>query len=126
MISSKGLLNLPATLSQGIEGLGSTKNSNSLASRSAGRVDFTKFEGSVARYQSLPKGFSLVARVDGQYAFTPLLSAEEFTYGGSNYGRAFDSSVLAGDHGIKLSAELRHDPQIPKQSVFQNPALFIC
>ena len=108
----KGVTQFTGTFSQGIEGLGSTKNDNAKASRATGRVDFTKIEGGIARYQSLPKGFSVVAKATGQHAFTPLLSSEECTYGGGSYGRAFDPAVLGGDHCVKLSAELRFDPQI--------------
>ncbi|MEM5585228.1 ShlB/FhaC/HecB family hemolysin secretion/activation protein [Roseibium sp. AS2] len=115
----KGVTQLVATFSQGIDGLGSTSNNNPNASRSAGRVDFTKVEGTLARFQSLPAGFSAVARMYGQYAGTPLLSSEECTYGGGTYGRAFEPSVLAGDHCVKLSAELRYDLPIPNNPLSQ-------
>ena len=46
------------TVSQGIDGLGSTQNDNSLASRIGGRVDFTKVEGGYSRLQPLKDRFS--------------------------------------------------------------------
>lgn len=104
-----GISRLEATYSQGIEGLGSTKNENPLASRSNGRVDFTKIELSGSRSQPLSDGWSAFGRIDGQISGTPLLSSEECTYGGSAFGRAFDPSVLSGDHCVKLLGELRYN-----------------
>ncbi|MFX3679933.1 MAG: ShlB/FhaC/HecB family hemolysin secretion/activation protein [Hyphomicrobiales bacterium] len=79
-----GITQLAATLSQGINGLGSTDNNSLLASRANGRVDFTKFEGSVSRTQRLEHGFSLLAHLHGQYAATPLLASEECGFGGAD------------------------------------------
>jgi hemolysin activation/secretion protein len=109
-----GITQFSATVSQGIDGLGSTANSNLLASRASGRVDFSKIEASLTRFQSLGQGFSLVGRLNGQYAGTPLLSSEECGYGGSTFGRGFDSSALTGDHCLLAMAELRYDvPSLP-------------
>ena len=52
--SLQGINQFNVTFSQGIEGLGSTDNGNPLASRAAGRVDFSKIEGTVSRTQPLP------------------------------------------------------------------------
>lgn len=109
-----GITQFSATFSQGVTGLGSTANGNLLASRASGRVDFTKFEASVSRMQGLRNGFSMVGRINGQYAGTPLLSSEECTYGGATFGRGFNSSTLTGDHCLLAMAELRYDvPSLP-------------
>jgi hemolysin activation/secretion protein len=109
-----GITEFTTTLSQGINGLGSTSNTNALASRTNGRVDFTKLEATVGRTQSLGSGFSVVGRVEGQYAFTPLLASEECGYGGAVYGRAFAGSVVTGDHCMLAMAEVRYDlPNLP-------------
>lgn len=114
-----GVTQVIGTFSQGVDGLGSTSNDNPLATRAAGRVDFTKLELGISRFQSLPHDFSLVARANGQFAFTPLLSSEECTFGGSAFGRAFEPSVLAGDTCIQLSTELRYDLSIPNSPLSQ-------
>jgi hemolysin activation/secretion protein len=97
------------TFSQGIDGLGSTENGNPLASRANGRVDFTKIEGTVSRVQPLVAGFSVRGALEAQYAFTPLLASEECSYGGGDFGRAFDPSALVGDTCWAASGELRFD-----------------
>lgn len=107
-----GITETSLTFSQGFDGLGSTGNGNPLASRANGRVDFSKLEARLARNQPLAHGFSVYGQAEGQLAGTPLLAAEECTYGGGNYGRAFDPSALAGDHCLKLSGELRYDASL--------------
>ncbi len=107
------------TYSQGIEGLGSTGNGNALASRAAGRVDFTKFEATVSRTQPLLARFSAYASLYGQYAATSLLSSEQCGYGGRFFGRAFDPSQILGDHCWQALGELRFDPPITIPQISQ-------
>jgi hemolysin activation/secretion protein len=104
-----GVNQFNVTFSQGIEGLGSTDNGNALASRAAGRVDFSKIESTIARTQPLPAKFSAYASLYGQYAFTPLLVSEQCGYGGRFFGRAFDPSELIGDSCWEALGEVRYD-----------------
>jgi hemolysin activation/secretion protein len=105
----KGVSQLNVVLSHGFEGFGSTENGNLLASRSQGRVDFTKLEVTATRLQQLIPNLSLLLAAYGQYAFTPLLSPELCGYGGRAFGRAFDPSQLVGDSCLLLLGELRAD-----------------
>jgi len=100
---------LNVTFSQGIDGLGSTANGDPLASRAAGRVDFTKLEATFSHTQPLVANFSFQLSAYGQYAFTPLLSPEQCGYGGAMFGRAFDPSIVTGDSCFEASGELRYD-----------------
>jgi hemolysin activation/secretion protein len=100
------------TISKGIEGLGSSPNGDPLASRENGRVDFLTVAASLSRVQTLGQSVSLLAAIEGQYAFTPLLAPEECGYGGRSFGRAFDPSELSGDSCWSASLELRVDPDI--------------
>ncbi len=95
--------------SQGISGLGSTENGHINASRTAGRVDFSKVELYASRLQPLGSRFSALIAAYGQYAFTSLLAPEQCGFGGRQFGRAFDPSELLGDRCWQLSAELRYD-----------------
>src|SRR5664280_2430914 len=114
--SLQGINQFNVTFSQGIEGLGSTDNGNPLAYRAAGRVDFSKLEGTIGRMQPLPARFSAYASLYGQYAFTPLLVSEQCGYGGRFFGRAFDPSELLGDSCWEALGELRYDlpPTVPQ------------
>ncbi len=121
--SLQGINQFNVTFSQGIHGLGSTDNGNPLASRAAGRVDFSKVEGTVGRTQPLPGRFSAYASLYGQYAFTSLLSSEQCGYGGRFFGRAFDPSEMLGDSCFEALGELRYDlppttPQINQAQLY--------
>ena len=105
----QGINQFNVTFSQGIHGLGSTDNGNPLASRTAGRVDFSKLEGTVGRMQPLPARFSAYASIYGQHAFTSLLASEQCGYGGRFFGRAYDPSQILGDHCWQALGELRYD-----------------
>jgi hemolysin activation/secretion protein len=112
--SLQGINQFNVTLSQGIQGLGSTMNGNPLASRLAGRVDYDKVEMTVSRTQSLIDRFSVFVSGYGQYAGTPLLVPEQCGFGGRYFGRAFDPSQLLGDSCIEAVGELRYDLPPPK------------
>lgn len=96
------------TLSQGIDGLGSSDRGDINLSRAEARPDFTKIELSLSRLQSLTDDWSLLASASGQWASSPLFSSEEFGYGGQAFGRAFDASEITGDRGFAASMELRY------------------
>src|SRR5215467_211339 len=114
---------LNLTVSQGFEGLDSSKNGSLLLSHANGRVDFTKVEATYTRVQPLFERLSFLVSAYGQYAGTPLLSPEQCGYGGRNFGRAFDPSQLLGDECIEILGELRYDfalgiPQITQTQLY--------
>lgn len=106
------------TVSQGFQGFGSTANGNPLATRTFGKVDFTKLELSLNRLQPLFGQVSALVSGYGQWAANPLLASEQCGYGGRVFGRAYDPSELLGDHCWMASGELRYDwqsklPRVP-------------
>jgi hemolysin activation/secretion protein len=105
----RGVNQFNLTISQGIQGLGSTNNGNPLASRAVGRVDFSKIEFSANRTQPLFNPVSAYLATYAQYAFQPLLTPEQCGYGGRFFGRAFDPSQLLGDSCFEALAEVRYD-----------------
>jgi len=84
-----------------------------------GRPDFTKINVNYERLQDLSKSFYLKLEMGGQYAFTELLSVEEYGIGGTVYGRGYDSVVVSGEHALAMNLELGHD-SIVNFSVFNN------
>jgi hemolysin activation/secretion protein len=105
----RGINQFNVTVSQGVNGLGSTPNGSQLASPLNGRADFTKVEGSANRTQALFAPLSMYLAGYGQYATTSLLSPEQCSFGGRFFGRAFDPSQLLGDSCYMGNAELRLD-----------------
>lgn len=107
------------TLSQGIDGLGSTRSGQPRASIANGRVDFTKIDARLSRAQGLGNGFSVFAAAIGQYSGGALLSPEQCSYGGRSIGRAFDPDELSGDRCWAVLGELRYDLPIPDNPLQQ-------
>lgn len=121
-----GINTVSGRVSQGLDILGARMNGTDLLplSRPNGHAAFTKFEATVSRMQFLPAQFSILVSGTGQYALNPLLSSEQFTFGGSQYGTAYDSAELIGDSGAAGRLELRHDFVIPNAMVLKSIQLF--
>jgi len=96
-----------AQISQGLNVFSAT-DSGVARSNPIGESDFTKLNFHLSRVQPLPSRFSVLTAMSLQYAFNPLLSDEQFSIGGSDFGRAFDPSEALGDSGISAKAELRY------------------
>lgn len=107
-----GTNQLVGTFHYGIDGLGSTANSNPFASRQPGKVDFVRLTGFASRTQTLPNRFSAYFSAFGQVSSDPLLSSQECGYGSRSFGRGFDASIITGDQCAMVSAELRYDAPI--------------
>lgn len=96
---------------QGLDLFGIREAGSEYLSREDGRPEFKKFEFLAGRLQALPRNFEILALVSGQYSFDPLLSSEEFGFGGAQMGRGYDSSEITGDRGIAGTIELRYKTQ---------------
>jgi len=104
---NKGINLIRLNLSQGLNIFDATESGSSNLSRTQGRSDFTKLTGSFMRMQSMASSWNLLGAASWQYSFDKLLASEEFGVGGSQYGRAYDSSEITGDHGIAFKVELQ-------------------
>jgi hemolysin activation/secretion protein len=106
--SARGVNLLDLDFSHGVSAFGASRYGDPLASRPGGRPDFSKMTANLARLQSLGGPFSLLIGLNGQYAFSKVLIAEEYAYGGEYFGRAYDVSELVGDSGLAGKVELRY------------------
>lgn len=116
-----GLEAISAQVSKGLSGLGATGNGDPLNLPTNGRVDFTKLTLDVSRTQQLgafdPKlsAWALNIKAMAQLTGDPLLTSEQCSLGGSQYGRAFDASTISGDRCVAASFEARYDVPHPAQ-----------
>lgn len=94
-------------LAVGTDALGGSKQGD-LRSRFGADAEFSKVQASHTRYQPITENLGVQTLVAGQYADGELLSAEEFSLGGSSIGRAYEFSELSGDHGLGGSVELQY------------------
>ena len=102
-------------VSHGLDILGASDDDSAKLSRSDGKSDFTKATGSVIRLQKLTERIGVQLGIAGQWSADPLLSYEEFSLGGEQFGRAYDYGEVSGEHGVAASGELRYSGATPWQ-----------
>ncbi|MDG9924440.1 MULTISPECIES: ShlB/FhaC/HecB family hemolysin secretion/activation protein [unclassified Pseudomonas] len=104
---------LKGELSQGLDVLGASSEKRLNTSRLEGQTDFTKLQVDAQRIQDLDwlsENLKLYLAVTGQTSFgDPLLSPEQFGVGGSEFGRGYDPSEIAGDSGLAGKVELQYN-----------------
>ena len=97
-------------IEQGLPILGASNDPNSTeVSRFGATGVFTKGVLQLIHLQPLFSRFSAFFLVNGQYSFDPLLSSEQYGFGGSQLGRGYDPAEIIGDKGIGGTVELRMD-----------------
>jgi len=111
-------------LRQGLSFMGGSKPGDENLSRDEAEPDFTALRFNYARYHMLSAHWIAIGKLSGQYSPAPLYSAEEFGVGGSQYGRAYDSSELLGDNGFAGSLEIRYQHLGPWLTITCTPYVF--
>jgi hemolysin activation/secretion protein len=113
---------IDAQASHGLNILGAT-SSGTDRTNEHGDGDFTKLNLDLSRTQPLPHDFSLLTSASRQFAFEPLLTAEQFTLGGPSFGQAYDPAELSGDQGLAGKVELRYG-QVPNERYLNSYQFF--
>lgn len=75
--------------------------------RAGANANFATFRGEVTRQQALGGGWTLVARLDGQYSSQPLISNEQYAAGGEDSVRGYYDAERMGDRGIRGRLEVQ-------------------
>lgn len=101
-----GISDVNLSISKGLDIFAATETGEDNLSRQQGRSDFFKAVINASRQQDITAGFQVINALSAQYAPHPLLSSEEFGYGGTGFGRAYDPSEITGDQGIATSVEV--------------------
>ena len=101
--------------SQGADIFDATESGSANLSRAQGKSDFSKVYGKLRRQQYIASGLSVLVETVGQYAFDTVLASEEFGFGGSQFGRGYDSSEITGDQGVAVKAEIQYFYQVAKK-----------
>ena len=101
-----GVTTAKTVYTQGIDWLGARPNGSQLNSRPGIKLNAGKFVLDVRRDQPLPMGFKLNTSLKAQRALAPLPAAQVMTFGGVDFGRAYDSGIISGDHGIALKVQV--------------------
>lgn len=112
-----GANNIGMNFRQGLPLFGYSSDYNpdtATTSRPGGRGDYTKIAFQTSRLQGIRGPWTMLGVFNGQWAFNPLLSSEQFTFGGSVLGRGYDAAELIGDRGLSGGLELRYDWAVMK------------
>lgn len=102
------ITDLRLALRQGTNLFGASKPGRDYLSRANGRSDFTTLKLDLQYWQPLNMRWGIQAGLTGQYAGSQLLASEEFSWGGSNFGKGYDSGEFTGDHGLGTSLEVNY------------------
>jgi hemolysin activation/secretion protein len=116
---ASGLNSISVTYDQGLDILDNRKTGSQDLSRRDGQSDFSKFVATASRLQELPQNTQALVTFQGQYSGDPLLSSEEFGFGGGVLGRGYDPSEITGDRGFALSLELRKNYELKNTGQLQ-------
>ena len=90
-------------------------------SRPSSDPTFFKMEAEIQRLQRVFSELNVLFGVKGQWANNALSSTEEFSVGGMNYGRGFDSSEIIGDDGIRRCAIMLDDALVRTATARKRP-----
>ncbi|WP_206240023.1 ShlB/FhaC/HecB family hemolysin secretion/activation protein [Novosphingobium terrae] len=105
----KTVWSLGSTVSQGLAIL----NDRGLVGQSDPR--FTKVNASASYDRAFGKHVVLRLKAQGQYSHNQLPATERIAFGGSDYGRAFDTAAITADSGGTGSLELALRPKLGKR-----------
>jgi hemolysin activation/secretion protein len=103
----RGINDIRLDMEKGFDIFGARQHLNQ--SRPMGVPNFFKASLTLSRLQALPWQLSLLGAINGQYAFQPLLVTEQYSYGGSQWGRGYMPSEIVGDDGLAFKIELHRD-----------------
>ena len=123
-------VNFSVEARQGLAILDASRRGSTAAgglSRANGDPTATVIRGNGFGELAVGKRFSVAASPRFQYAFSPLLSFEQFSGGNYTVGRGYDPGAIIGDDGIGLTLEARLARVTPfrsKNYVFQ-PFAFV-
>ncbi len=117
-----GLNQVVVDYAHGLDWAGASDHSPTSGRSNAG-PDYNKFTLFLSRTQQLPENFSLYLAAQGQTADDRLFSYDQFSLGGSQFGRGYDGGVVSGDQGMAAAAELRWTYPI-KEDLGLQPFIF--
>ncbi len=118
-----GVLSGETKLSQGLDILGARESGSIDLSRAQGRSNFAKLDTQFNYRKAFSNYIGLKLNISGQLGFHPLLSSEEFGYGGYALGRGYNNSEITGDSGFGVLTELSYNKWAQPGSHFFQPGV---
>ncbi|MDY6922878.1 MAG: ShlB/FhaC/HecB family hemolysin secretion/activation protein [Pseudomonadota bacterium] len=112
-----GYLSGTLQVSQGLDAFGATARNAPNLTRSDADGIFTKVNLGISGYRDIGRYAGIYGQAGAQWSDDPLLNSEEFSVGGSTFGRAYNYGEISGDRAIAGMAELRFGWDPAPQSV---------
>lgn len=106
---------LYVNLRQGLDLGNVTDDSDFDKSRFDGEGVFSKLYVDYTRNQVVNDQWSLFFTSALQLTGNPVLSSQEFYFGGSRFGRAYESGIVSGDGGAAASLEIRYSESLENE-----------
>jgi hemolysin activation/secretion protein len=85
-------------------------NFQSVAGSSKAGGDYTTITAGLIRQQNLPKDWSAILNINGQWSSAPLIGNEQFGLGGTSGVRGYQNGENYGDAGWRTQFDLRAPP----------------
>lgn len=95
-------------ITQGLSGLNKTLLNTADGEVSIGHEKFTVLGLAASHRKTLTAKWSLLLKLNAQYASRSLPPSQRFAFGGKTMGGAYDPAELIGDHGIAGRAEVKY------------------
>jgi len=115
-----GVSALSVSVSEGLDAFGARQESLVY-----GGPRFTKLNARASRSQDLPWNFVVRAKLAIQYAFDHLPATEQFAFGGTEFGQAYDTAAVTSDSAAATSLEVAYKlPQSWFPSVLTSNEVF--
>lgn len=103
---------LSASYRHGLGFIDPATDSQDWLSRRGASSHFSLLNASFTHYQTLAENWSLKLSAAGQIASGPLLTSQQYYFGGLSFGRGFEGGWISGDNAAAGSAELRFDQSL--------------
>ena len=111
--------------SQAFEGFNNSLSEGQQSSNVDSTPNFSTYKLDLGRQQILGKtGMQLALKASGQLATEPLPTPEKFSFGGSNFGKGFNSSNIFGDAGWAASVQLSKNIYSSKKGISISPYIW--
>lgn len=111
-----GVNSFDLMFTKGVDWFGATEDGLG-RSKANGEHNGFRTNLTASRLQDFGYGFSALLTGSGQYSPDALLSSEEFSLGGAEFGRAYDSGEITGDKGVSGNLELRYANAIDREII---------
>jgi len=106
-LGSAGYNSIQVKYSNGVDAFNATdKHQGDTTRPNSQGNQFKKIEAELSRQQLITNDISVLLAAKGQLSNGPLLSGEEFGFGGISWGRGYDGSEIIGDDGYAAKGEI--------------------